>query len=88
MADTTTDTNIPPLTISAKTKRESSLPPPTLPETMPSFKSLSSKVLGGIKKRGTGGTDLDGESGRSGGSDSAVDLQGDTPEAVAARAVV
>lgn len=45
-------------------------------------------MLGGIKKRGTGGTDLDGESRRSGGSDSAVDLESDTPEAVAARAVV
>lgn len=45
-------------------------------------------MLGGIKKRGTAGADNDGESGRSGGSDSAVDLQGDTPEAVAARAVV
>ncbi|CAN8100068.1 unnamed protein product [Discula destructiva] len=55
---------------------------------MPSFKSLSSKVLGGIKKRGTGsGAEPDGESGRSGGSDSAVDLPGDTPEALAAKAV-
>lgn len=45
-------------------------------------------MLGGIKKRGTAGTDLDGESARSGASDSAVDLQSDTPEAVAARAVV
>ncbi|KAJ4417180.1 hypothetical protein N0V82_006302 [Gnomoniopsis sp. IMI 355080] len=54
---------------------------------MPSFKSLSNKMLGGIKKRGTGGSDLDGESRRSGDSDSAVDLQSDTPEAVAARAV-
>lgn len=55
---------------------------------MPSFKSLSNKMLGGIKKKGTAGTDVDGESRRSAGSDSAVDLQSDTPEAVAARAVV
>lgn len=45
-------------------------------------------MLGGMKKRGAAGTDVDSESRRSGGSDSAVDLQGDSPEAVAARAVV
>lgn len=51
---------------------------------------LSSKMLGSMKKRGndTGNQQLDGESARSADSDSAVDLQGDTPEALAARAVV
>lgn len=62
--------------------------------TMPSFKSLSSKMLGGIKKSRpdaptTGGSRDEEESGRSGGSDSAVDLPGgDSPEAVASRSVV
>lgn len=63
---------------------------------MPSFKSLSSKMLGGIKKSRPdasttpGGDDNEsGRSGRSGGSDSAVDLRGgDSPEAVASRSVV
>lgn len=60
---------------------------------MPSFKTLGNKVLSNIKKRGNNnnnnnGEQLDGASGRSGGSDSAVDLRGDSPEAVAARAVV
>lgn len=54
---------------------------------MPSFKALGNKVLSNIKKRNNN-EQLDGESGRSGGSDSAVDLQGDSPEAAAARAVV
>lgn len=54
---------------------------------MPSFKALGSKVLSNIKKRNNI-EQVDGESGRSGGSDSAVDLQGDSVEAVAARAVV
>lgn len=60
---------------------------------MPSFKSLSSKVLGNIKKRG-GANDSssavgDGdESSLSRASEEAVTLQGDTPEAVAARSVV
>lgn len=56
---------------------------------MPSFKSLGNKMLGGvgIKKRGSA-AEPDRESRRSAGSDSAVDLQGDSPEALAARAVV
>lgn len=54
------------------------------PSAMPSFKSLGSKMLGGIKKRNTDiETDND-----SGGNDSAVDLQSGSPEAVAARSVV
>lgn len=60
---------------------------------MPSLKSLSSKVLGNIKKR-SGANDSssaagDGdESSRSRASDEALNLQADTPEAVAARSVV
>lgn len=53
------------------------------PPTMKSMKGLSSKMLGSIKKR----TDSSGDT-ASATSDSAVDLQGDSPEAVAARSVV
>lgn len=59
---------------------------------MPSFKSLSSKMLGGIKRKGGGGgggadATADNDSGRSGGSDS-IDLQNGSPEAIASRSVV
>lgn len=50
---------------------------------MKSMKGLSNKMLGSIKKR----TDSSGDT-ASAGSDSAVDLQGDSPEAVGARSVV
>ncbi|KAK2601202.1 hypothetical protein N8I77_010668 [Diaporthe amygdali] len=49
---------------------------------MKSMKGLSSKMLGSIKKR----TDSSGDT-ASATSDSAVDLQGDSPEAVGARSV-
>lgn len=50
---------------------------------MKSMKGLSNKMLGSIKKRTESSADT-----ASAGSDSAVDLQGDSPEAVAARSVV
>lgn len=49
---------------------------------MKSMKGLSNKMLGSIKKRTDSSADT-----ASAGSDSAVDLQGDSPEAVAARSV-
>lgn len=45
-------------------------------------------MLGGIKKKSDSPSPGDSESRRSGGSDSAVDLQGDSPEAVASKSVV
>lgn len=45
-------------------------------------------MLSGIKKKSDSSVGGDDESRRSGGSDSAVDLQGDSPEAVASRSVV
>lgn len=51
---------------------------------MKSMKGLSNKMLGSIKKR----TDSSADTASAAGSDSAVDLQGDSPEAVAARSVV
>lgn len=50
---------------------------------MKSMKGLSNKMLGSIKKRTDSSADT-----ASAGSDSAVDLQGDSPEAVAGRSVV
>lgn len=50
---------------------------------MKSMKGLSNKMLGSIKKRTDSSADT-----ASAGSDSAVDLQGDSPEAVAARSAV
>lgn len=45
-------------------------------------------MLGGIKKKADSSNAGDDESRRSGGSDSAIDIQGDSPEAVASRSVV
>lgn len=64
--------------------------PTTTAAKMPSFKSLSSKMLGGIKRKGGGGgvdATADNDSGRSGGSDS-IDLQNGSPEAIASKSVV
>lgn len=55
------------------------------PPKMKSMKGLSNKMLGSIKKRGG---DSSAETASAAGSDSAVDLQGDSPEAVGARSVV
>lgn len=50
---------------------------------MKSMKGLSNKMLGSIKKRSDSSAET-----ASAGSDSAGDLQGDSPEAVGARSVV